>query len=155
MSPTRSAGITPKSVIWCPQRLCIGSIAGSEWVSLGRKLPRNGGGERGGGVLSAHVDACEPSAGGLHSAKRGWSMNRPPVWAQHGMVACGQPLAAQAGLEILRRGGSAVDAAITTNACLGLMEPTACGLGGDLFAITWDPGERTLSGLNASGRAPR
>ena len=82
-------------------------------------------------------------------------MNRPPVWAQHGMVACGQPLAAQAGLEILRRGGSAVDAAITTNACLGLMEPTACGLGGDLFAITWDPAERKLSGLNASGRAPR
>lgn len=82
-------------------------------------------------------------------------MNRPPVWAQHGMVACGQPLAGQAGLHILRQGGTAVDAAIATNACLGLMEPTACGLGGDLFAIVWDPKAMELSGLNASGRAPR
>jgi gamma-glutamyltranspeptidase/glutathione hydrolase len=70
------------------------------------------------------------------------------------MVACAQPLAAQTGVDILRRGGSAVDAAIAVNACLGLMEPTANGLGGDLFAIVWDPAKGKLAGLNASGRAP-
>lgn len=70
------------------------------------------------------------------------------------MVCCSQPLAAGAGVDILKAGGSAVDAAIATNACLGVMEPTACGLGGDLFAITWDPREASLTGLNASGRAP-
>lgn len=70
------------------------------------------------------------------------------------MVCCSQPLAAGTGVDILKAGGSAVDAAIATNACLGVMEPTACGLGGDLFAITWDPREGRLTGLNASGRAP-
>jgi gamma-glutamyltranspeptidase/glutathione hydrolase len=70
------------------------------------------------------------------------------------MVASAQPLCTQAGVEILRKGGSAVDAAIATNACLGLMEPTANGLGGDLFAILWDPGTKKVVGLNASGRAP-
>jgi len=79
---------------------------------------------------------------------------RSPVWAFNGMVCASQPLAVQAGVAVLRDGGSAVDAAIATNACLGLMEPTACGLGGDLFAITWDPREGKLSGLNASGCAP-
>jgi gamma-glutamyltranspeptidase/glutathione hydrolase len=79
---------------------------------------------------------------------------RSVVWAQHGMVAAAQPLAVQAGIEILKEGGSAVDAAIATNACLGLMEPTANGLGGDLFAILWDPKTGKVVGLNASGRAP-
>lgn len=79
---------------------------------------------------------------------------RSPVWAEHGMVASAQPLCTQAGLEALRKGGSAVDAAIATNACLGLMEPTANGLGGDLFAILWDPSQKKVVGLNASGRAP-
>lgn len=79
---------------------------------------------------------------------------RSPVWAEHGMVASAQPLCTQAGVETLRKGGSAVDAAIATNACLGLMEPTANGLGGDLFAILWDPAQRKVVGLNASGRAP-
>ena len=79
---------------------------------------------------------------------------RSVVWGQHGMVCAAQPLAAQVGIEVLKRGGSAVDAAIAVNACLGLMEPTANGLGGDLFAIVWDPKTRKLHGLNASGRAP-
>jgi gamma-glutamyltranspeptidase/glutathione hydrolase len=70
------------------------------------------------------------------------------------MVAAAQPLAAQAGIEILRQGGSGVDAAIAVNACLCLMEPTGCGLGGDLFAIVWDPKAKRLAGLNGSGRAP-
>ena len=79
---------------------------------------------------------------------------RSIVWAKHGMVAAAQPLAVQAGLEILKRGGSAADAAIAVNACLGLMEPTANGLGGDLFAILWDPKAKKVAGLNGSGRAP-
>jgi len=80
---------------------------------------------------------------------------RSVVRAPHGMVAAAQPLAVQAGVEILRRGGSAVDAALAANACLAVMEPTACGLGGDLFAMVWDPAARQLHGLNASGRALR
>ena len=79
---------------------------------------------------------------------------RSVVWAQHGMVCAAQPLAVQAGVGILKQGGSAVDAAIAVNACLGLMEPTANGLGGDLFSILWDPKARRVVGLNASGRAP-
>src|SRR5262249_44827737 len=79
---------------------------------------------------------------------------RSVVWAKHGMVCAAQPLAVQAGVEILKQGGSAVDAAIAVNACLGLMEPTSNGLGGDLFAMVWDPKTKKLVGLNASGRAP-
>ncbi len=82
------------------------------------------------------------------------SATRSPVYATNGMVCAAQPLAVQAGVEALKAGGSAVDAAIVTNACLGLMEPTANGIGGDLFAIVWDPAAGKLAGLNASGRAP-
>ena len=71
------------------------------------------------------------------------------------MAATSQPLATQAALEVLRKGGNAIDAAIAANACLTLMEPTGCGLGGDLFAIVWDAKTQRLYGLNASGRSPR
>jgi gamma-glutamyltranspeptidase / glutathione hydrolase len=74
--------------------------------------------------------------------------------ARHGVVAAAHPVAVQVGLEVLKRGGSAVDAAIAVNAALGLMEPTSCGLGGDLFAMVWDPATGKLYGLNGSGRAP-
>ena len=74
--------------------------------------------------------------------------------ARHGMVAAAQPLAVQIGLDVLKRGGSAVDAAIAVNAALGLMEPVSSGLGGDLFAMVWDPTSGKLYGLNGSGRAP-
>jgi len=74
--------------------------------------------------------------------------------ARNGMVAAAQPLAVQIGIDVLQRGGSAVDAAIAVNAALSLMEPTSCGLGGDLFAMVWDPQTKQLYGLNASGRAP-
>ncbi len=80
--------------------------------------------------------------------------SRSEVIAPHGMVATSQPLATQIALDILKSGGSAVDAAIAANAALGLMEPTGCGIGGDLFAIVWDADKRELTGLNASGRAP-
>ena len=80
---------------------------------------------------------------------------RSAVLGRNGMVAASHPLAAQVGLRILRQGGSAVDAAIATNALLSVVEPYDCGPGGDLFAIVWDPKTRKLHGLNASGRAPR
>ncbi|NNF40335.1 MAG: gamma-glutamyltransferase [Woeseiaceae bacterium] len=70
------------------------------------------------------------------------------------MAATSQPLATQIALDILKAGGSAVDAAIAANAALGLMEPTGCGIGGDLFAIVWDRSTEELAGLNGSGRAP-
>ena len=81
--------------------------------------------------------------------------SRSEVIAQNGMVATSHPLATQAALDILKLGGSAVDAAITANAMLGLMEPTGCGIGGDLFAIIWDAESQKLHGLNASGRSPK
>lgn len=80
---------------------------------------------------------------------------RSEVIAQHGMVASSQPLCTQVGLDILKAGGSAIDAAIATNACLGLMEPTGNGIGGDIFAIVWDAKTQKLHGLNGSGRSPK
>ena len=74
--------------------------------------------------------------------------------AQNGMVATSHPLATQIGLDVLKNGGNAIDAAIAANAALGLMEPTGCGIGGDLFAIVWDSKSQKLHGLNASGRSP-
>jgi len=79
---------------------------------------------------------------------------RSEVIARHGMAATSQPLATQVALDILKQGGSAVDAAIAANATLGLMEPTGNGIGGDLFAIVWDANTQKLHGLNASGRSP-
>ncbi len=81
--------------------------------------------------------------------------SRSEVIAPHGMAATSQPLATQIALDVLKAGGSAVDAAIAANAALGLMEPTGSGIGGDLFAIVWDAEKKELVGLNASGRAPK
>ena len=79
---------------------------------------------------------------------------RSEVISQNGMVATSHPLASQIGIDILKEGGNAIDAAIAANAALGLMEPTGNGIGGDLFAIVWIEKEKKLYGLNASGRSP-
>src|SRR5262245_45699889 len=79
---------------------------------------------------------------------------RSEVMAQHGMACTSHPLATQAAIEILKKGGTAVDAAIAANAVLGVVEPEMCGIGGDLFAIVYDAKTNKLYGLNASGRSP-
>ncbi|MDW3193638.1 MAG: gamma-glutamyltransferase [Cytophagales bacterium] len=80
---------------------------------------------------------------------------RSEVLAKNGMAATSQPLATQAALDILKKGGSAMDAAIAANAILGLVEPASCGIGGDIFAIVWDAKTEKLYGFNGSGRSPK
>ncbi|MGL6290624.1 MAG: gamma-glutamyltransferase, partial [Silanimonas sp.] len=79
---------------------------------------------------------------------------RSEVYAPQAMAATSHPLATQIALDVMKRGGTAMDAAIAANAALGLMEPTGCGIGGDLFAIVWDPKTGKLHGYNGSGRSP-
>ncbi len=97
---------------------------------------------------SAAVPGFDRVSGAAHAS-------RSEVIAPYGMAATSQPLATQIALDILKAGGSAADAAIAANAALGLMEPTGCGIGGDLFAIVWDASKQELTGLNASGRSPQ
>ncbi|HXI87431.1 MAG TPA: gamma-glutamyltransferase, partial [Parvularculaceae bacterium] len=80
---------------------------------------------------------------------------RSPVLGQHGMAATEQPLASEIAISILKKGGSAVDAAIAANAALGLMEPVLNGIGGDCFVIVWDPKTKKLYGYNGSGYAAK
>lgn len=96
---------------------------------------------------------AEQIGGGGRPIGADWS--RSPVHAANGMAATAHPIATQVALDILKKGGSAVDAAIAANAALGLMEPTGNGIGGDLFAIIYDPASDRLYGINGSGRSPR
>lgn len=104
---------------------------------------------------SARPSAPESPQLGAGDRLIGANYARSPVHAEHGMAATAHPLASQVAIDILRQGGSAVDAAIAANAALGLMEPTGNGIGGDLFAIVWDPETQELHGYNGSGRSPR
>ncbi|HEY7853124.1 MAG TPA: gamma-glutamyltransferase, partial [Caulobacteraceae bacterium] len=81
--------------------------------------------------------------------------SRSSAWGLHGAAATAHPLATLTAIDILKGGGSAVDAAIAANAALGLLEPVSCGVGGDCFAMVWDPKTGKLAGLNGSGRSPR
>ena len=81
--------------------------------------------------------------------------SRSPVLGRNGMAATSHPIASSVAVDIMKKGGSAVDAAIAANAMLALVEPHMCGIGGDLFAIVWDPEEGKLHGYNGSGRSPR
>ena len=80
--------------------------------------------------------------------------SRSEVLASNGMAATSHPLATQTAISVLKNGGNAIDAAIAANAVLGLVEPTGCGVGGDLFAIVWSADDKRLYGLNSSGPAP-
>ena len=80
--------------------------------------------------------------------------SRSEVLASNGMAATSHPLATQTAISVLKNGGNAIDAAIAANAVLGLVEPTGCGIGGDLFAIVWSADDKKLYGLNSSGPVP-
>jgi gamma-glutamyltranspeptidase/glutathione hydrolase len=80
---------------------------------------------------------------------------RSAVWGSHGAAATAHPMASLIAIDMLRAGGSAVDAAIAANIALGFLEPIACGIGGDAFALLWDPKAGEVVGLNGSGRSPR
>ncbi len=79
---------------------------------------------------------------------------RYPIYAGNGMVNCSSPLASAAGLEVLRRGGNAMDAAVAAAAALTVLEPTSNGLGSDAFTLIWSAKDHKLYGLNSSGPAP-
>ncbi|MDB5429771.1 MAG: gamma-glutamyltransferase [Caulobacter sp.] len=81
--------------------------------------------------------------------------SRSAAWGVHGAAATAHPLATLAAIETLKKGGSAIDAAIAANACLGLLEPISSGIGGDCFVMLWDPKTNRVVGLNGSGRSPR
>lgn len=92
--------------------------------------------------------------GGMFDHTFRYESRRSAVYARHGIVAASHPLAAQIGLEVLRGGGNAADAAVATAAALAVVEPTGTGLGGDCFALYYDAATKQVSGLNGSGRAP-
>ena len=108
-----------------------------------------------GGLSSASTPEQAQALGhGYSRPARSPHGSRSEVIAPHAMVAASQPLAAQVGIDILKAGGNAIDAAVAVNAVLGLVEPHMNGVGGDLFALVWDAKTERLYGLNATGRAP-
>jgi gamma-glutamyltranspeptidase / glutathione hydrolase len=105
-------------------------------------------------ILCAFLLAIPTTVEAERLTPRAGRAGRSVTLAPHGMVATSHPLATQIGLDVLKQGGNAVDAAIAANAAIGLMEPMSCGVGGDLYAIVWDAKTKKLYGLNASGRSP-
>jgi gamma-glutamyltranspeptidase/glutathione hydrolase len=129
-------------------RLASMSLALAASLAIGSALPAQSY-----GVTGAMPGPGAADRGDRYSG-RVWA-TRSPVIARNGMAATAHPLATQIAVDILKKGGSAMDAAIAANAALGVMEPISCGIGGDLFAIVWDPKTRRLYGYNASGPAPK
>src|SRR5580693_1789010 len=109
------------------------------------------------GVVAATISLLLLVVAGSHVASRAQDRNqgRSMVLTRRGLVESEWPLASQAGVRILEGGGNAVDAAIATNAMMGVLEPMMNGIGGDLFAIVYDAKANKLYGLNASGWAPK
>lgn len=119
----------------------------------------------GSGSIATVLNASQSANAGAASEAEGDGMidmddvkdrnrNRSTVVSTNGMVCTSQPLASVVGLDMLKAGGNAIDAAIAANAMLGVVEPSNCGLGGDLFAVVWVEKDQKLYGLNASGRSP-
>lgn len=102
---------------------------------------------RGQSTLATTIGAYDRPSGPIHQS-------RSVVTAKKAMACTSDPRATQAALEVLKKGGNAVDAAIAANAVLGVVEPMSCGIGGDLYCIIWDAKTQTMHGLNASGRSP-
>ena len=102
--------------------------------------------------LQKIIDLEEKTMLKFDTLKNDYPSRRSVIYGRKGMVCTSQPLAAQAGLDIIKQGGNAIDAAIATAACMTVLEPTSNGIGSDAFALVWTKGE--LHGLNASGRAP-
>ncbi|ROU08431.1 gamma-glutamyltransferase [Lysobacter enzymogenes] len=122
-------------------------------VSISALRPR-----RAAALLAPLALACAFALAPAHAADRIGGKTfatRSEVYAPHAMAATSHPLTTQIALDVMKAGGSAVDAAIAANAALGLMEPTGNGVGGDLFAIVWDPKTQKLYGYNGSGRSPK
>lgn len=105
-------------------------------------------------ALCLSVGNAAGTGGGTRYTGEGYA-SRSPALGVNGMAATSHPVASSIAIEILKKGGSAIDAAIAANAMLALVEPHMCGIGGDLFAIVWDPKAGKLHGYNGSGRTPR
>ncbi len=105
-------------------------------------------------AICGSADADEPTAVRGDRAGGWLAQSRSEVLARNGVVATSQPLGAQAGLDILKKGGNAIDAAVAAAAVMNVVEPGSAGIGGDMFAIVWLAKEHRLIALNASGRAP-
>src|SRR5205807_4275357 len=95
------------------------------------------------------------TAGGGDRDGNWLDQSRSEVLARHGIVATSQPLGVQAGLQILRNGGNAADAAVATAAEMGVVEPYSAGIGGDMFLLYYSAKDHRVSGLNASGWSPQ
>ena len=133
-------------MMWCARNWRLGAAAGMVLFAVS---------EVHGAEAQASAQEDQPATGhGYSRPARSPHGSRSEVIAPHAMVAASQPLAAQVGIDILKAGGNAVDAAVAVNAVLGLVEPHMNGVGGDLFALVWDAKTERLYGLNATGRSP-
>ena len=141
-------------IVW----LAAAAMAGSAAYAAGEAGGATGGAAGPAPYTRASCDAAPPPAfcSAVRGARaEGWpAQSRSEVMAQHGMVVTSQPLAAQAGLQILRSGGNAIDAAVATAAVLNVVEPMMVGVGGDLFTVIYVAKEKKIYMLNASGTAP-